>query len=239
MYRNLLLTLILLLIACSSSLADRRKYAWTYQFVTIPKDAVEMEFYQTTRLKQDEPNLWEYRIEVEHGITNRWDISVYQIFSQVQGEAFRWDAFQIRTRVKLAEPGRFVLNPLLYLEYRRKAELAVPNKIEAKFVLGRNFGRWNLAVNPVYELFWAPGKPTHEIGLDVGCSRELSYKVSLGLEAISRIELLEHEKDHKSLYLGPAMSLASGPAFYTVGYAIGVTGDSDDARVRFLMGVML
>ena len=30
--------------------ADRRKYVWTYQFLTMPADATELEFYQTTKI---------------------------------------------------------------------------------------------------------------------------------------------------------------------------------------------
>jgi hypothetical protein len=225
------------LLAVPSVFADRRKYVWTYQYATIAPGEAELEFYQTAKL--DQSDSWEYRIEVEHGLTPKWDLSIYQIFSQKQDEAFKWDAFQIRTRYRLAEPGEFVLDPILYLEYRRKLDLTQQNKLEGKLILARDFERVNLAINPVYEFFWAPGDPVHEIGLDVGLSYELSYRFSLGLESTSRHEYLENVPDESSSYLGPTFSFATDTMFYTVGYAWGLTDDSNDARVRFLLGVEL
>ncbi|MDZ4723807.1 MAG: hypothetical protein SGI97_07885 [candidate division Zixibacteria bacterium] len=217
--------------------ADRRKYVWTYQFLTMPADATELEFYQTTKI--GETKSWEYRVELEQGITDRWDFSVYQIFVQGEGQSLKWDAFQLRTRYKLAAPGRFFFDPLLYLEYNRKIDLTKQNKLEAKLILARDFQKINLSINPVYEFFFAPGEPVHEVGLDVGLSYELSYRFSLGIESTSRREFVKLADGETSSYFGPTLSLATGSAYYTVGYAGGLTDESDDARVRFLMGFHL
>lgn len=237
MFRNVMLLLLIIMIACPAVQADRRKYVWTYQYATMAPDASELEFYQTTRL--GETDSWEYRIEIEHGLTPRWDLSVYQIFVQREAEELKWDAFQIRTRYKLAEPGAFAMDPLLYLEYNRKIELSRQNKLEAKLILSRDFDRVNVSINPVYEFFWAPGDPVHEPGLDVGVSYEFSYRWSLGVESTSRWELVSDGEDETSWYIGPTVSLATGSLYYTVGYATGITDDSDDARWRFIMGVDL
>ena len=116
MFSRSLLFVLALLLTSPSTFADRRKFVWSYQYGTLAPGAAEMEFYQTTKV--DHTDSWEYRIEVEHGLTPKWDLSIYQIFAQKEGEAFKWDAVQVRTRYRLAEPGQFVLDPLLYLEYR-------------------------------------------------------------------------------------------------------------------------
>lgn len=233
---RLTLTLILAtLLATPSAMADRRKYVWGYQFATVPAEATEIEFYQTTKVS--ETDSWEYRIEIEHGITPRFDIAVYQIFAQKQSQSFKWDAFQVRARYKLAAPGQFPLNPLLYLEYNRKIELGRQNKLETKLILGRNFDRVNFAINPVWELFWAPGDPNHEIGVDAGLSYEFSYKFSLGAEFTTRNEFIRAADDELSAYVGPTASYAPGRMFYTVGVKWGFTDESDDARIRFIMGI--
>lgn len=237
MYQKILLLVLALLFLAPATHADRRKFVWTYQYGTIAPDAAEMEFYQTTKL--DKTDSWEYRIEVEQGLTPRLDMAVYQIFAQKEGESMSWDAFQIRARYRLAEPGEFFMNPLLYLEYRRKTDLNKQNKLEAKIILGRDFDRLSLAINPVYEFFWAPGDPVHELGLDIGLSYELSYKLAIGLESTSRVEYVKHHDAKTGSYFGPTISFASGKMFYTVGYATGLTDDSNDARVRFIMGVEL
>ena len=237
MFSKLILLLLALLMAAPTVQADRRKYVWTYQYATIAPDATELEFYQTTKLAQTDS--WEYRIEIEHGLSPRWDISVYQIFAQRENESLTWDAFQVRTRYKLARPGRFFFNPLFYLEYNRKLDLKAQNKIEAKVILNRSFDRVDLAVVPVFEYFWAPGEPGKEAGLDLGLSYEFSPRWSAGVESTSRHEFVSQGKNETSSYFGPTVSFATGTVYYTVGYAWGVTDDSDDARARFIMGIDL
>jgi hypothetical protein len=237
MLNKLLITSLILIMAAPSLMADRRKYVWTYGTQTTPENNSELEFYQTTKL--DKTDSWEYRIEVEHGLSSNWDFSVYQIFAQKEGEGLKWDAVQFRSRYRLAAPGAVFGDPVLYLEYRRKTDLTAQNKAEAKLLLGHDFDRCNIAINPVYEFFWAPGDPVHEVGLDVGFSYEFSYKFSAGVESTSRREFLKDADDEVGSYFGPTISFASGTVFYTFGYVWGLTDDSNDARVRFLMGVGL
>lgn len=228
---------LIILLAAPSAMADRRKYAWTYQYAIIAPDNTELEFYQTTKL--DKIDSWEYRMEAEHGLSPNWDLSIYQIFSQREGESFVWDAFQVRTRYRLAQPGRFFLDPLLYMEYNRKIDLKRQNKAEIKLVMSRDFDRINIAINPLYEFFWAPGDPVHEFGVDMGLSYEFSYQLSLGMEFVTRYEVLTDKDNEHSLYTGPTISYAPGNVFYTIGYLWGATDDSNDGRIRFLMGVGL
>ncbi|MEW5795946.1 MAG: hypothetical protein AB1772_06250 [Candidatus Zixiibacteriota bacterium] len=237
MYRNILLGIMALAILVESGHADRRKYAWTYQYATIAENESELEFYQTAKL--DESDQWEYRIEIEHGLTPKWDLSIYQIFAQEEGGPFEWDAFQVRTRYRLAQQGELPLDPILYLEYRRKLDLAAQNKLEAKLILARDFDRVNMSFNPVYEFFWAPGDPVHEVGIDFGLSYEASYRFCFGIESTSRVEFEPDGENSESSYFGPTISFATEGAFYTIGYTRGITDNSNDARVRFLMGVEL
>ncbi len=240
MFRNLLIVALVLLFAMPSVMADRRKYVWTYQYSTVAPDAAEIEFYQTTKIKPDNPDSWEYRIEVEHGLTPNWDMALYQIFAQTEGGNLMWDAFQFRVRGKLAQPGKLFMDPLIYLEYRRKVGESKQNKLEAKLILARDFDRVNLSLNPVYEFFWAPGATRkQEIGLDAGISYELNYKFSIGLESTTRIEYIDGKDTETGSYFGPSMSFATGDIFYSVGYGFGITDDSDDGRVRLIMGVGL
>jgi hypothetical protein len=145
----------------------------------------------------------------------------------------------LRTRYKLAQPGRFFFDPLFYLEYNRKIDLTRQNKLESKLILGRDFDRLNLSLNQVFEFSWAPGKPEYELGIDWGLSYELSFAVSLGLESSFRIETPGDEEESKKLYLGPTLSLAKSPIYYTMSYQEGVTPEADKRRFRLLIGVDL
>ena len=233
MRMRMFIILIALAVVVNLAYADHRNFVWTYQARTMPKDGTEMEFYQTTKLSDIDS--WEYRLEIEHGLTERWDFSIYQIFAQEQGGPFQWDAFQLRTRYRLGEPGQWFVDPVLYLEYNRRIDLDLPHKLEAKLILGKTVDKFNLALNPVYEISFSPGT-VHEIGLDAGACWEFSPRYSLGLESTSRFEFEDGETIRES-YLGPTVSFGAGRIWYTVGPAWGLTSHSDNARVRFLMGV--
>ena len=237
MFQRMLLVILVFAVVASSAHADRRKYVWTYAYGTVPQGESELELYQTTKVS--ELNTWEFRAELEHGLTDNLDFAVYQIFVQKEGESLKWDAFQIRARYKLAPPGTFLMDPLFYIEYNRKVDPTKQNKLEAKIVLSRNINRLNLSINPVYEFFFAPGDPVHEAGLDVGVSWEFTYALSLGVESTSRVKYINGVAGPEKSYFGPTLSFAPGKMFYTIGFAKGMTDESDDARVRFLMGIEL
>jgi hypothetical protein len=206
----------------------------------MPAGKTEMEIYQTTRLSAS--NTDEIRVELEHGLTDDWDIALYEIFNQKEGKSFTWDAWQLRTRIKLAPSGQFPFDPLLYLEYQRKIDLTKQNKLEAKLILSRDFDRVNLSINPLYEFFFAPGDPVHEIGLDAGLSFEANYQFSFGAEWVWRREFVPADKggvDETAAYVGPTLSFAHAEVFATIGYLTGLTDDSDDSRVRFIIGIGL
>jgi hypothetical protein len=235
MKRKILLLAFAILAITTSAKADWRHFVWTYQYMTMPKGMTEFEFYQTTKL--GDLDIWEYRIEVEHGITRRWDFSVYQIFKQSEDGILTWDAVQFRTRYRFGELGKSFLDPLLYLEYNRKLDSSKPNKLELKLILAKTTEKVNFAINPVYEFFFSPGIE-HEVGLDVGVSIPLSPQLRMGLESTSRMEF-ENGDTEVGSYLGPTLSFASGKWWYTMGVAVGITDHTDDARIRFIMGVLL
>ncbi len=230
----------LILFVATSARADRRKFVWTYSYQTMPAGKTELEIYQTTRLSTTNSN--ELRFEIEHGLTDNWDIALYEIFNQQEGKSFNWDAWQLRSRIKLAPSGQLPLDPLLYLEYQRKIDLTKQNKLEAKLILSRDFDRVNLSINPLYEFFFAPGDPVHEIGLDAGLSFEANYQFSFGAEWVWRREFVPVDEggvDETAAYVGPTISFAHAEVFANIGYLTGLTDDSDDSRVRFIVGIGL
>ncbi|APF18025.1 hypothetical protein [Caldithrix abyssi] len=235
MARYLTVFILMAFLSAGSLFADRRNYVWTYQYKTMSGGNTELELYQTTRIST--LNFWEYRVEVEHGLTDHWDFSVYQIFSQWEGEAFQWEAVQFRTRYRFGEVGQYILDPLIYFEYIRKIDFNKPNKIELRLILGKQLNRFNLAMNPIYEFMFAPGLE-HELGYDMGISYEFSPKFVAGLETVTRLEFEEGETEIGS-YLGPTVSFASGEWWYTIGALFGLNEHADTMRVRFLMGIGL
>ena len=94
MFKKMMLAILAIAVVASTAHADRRKYVWTYHYGTVPKGQTELELYQTTKVA--ELNTWEFKAEIEHGLTDNLDFSVYQIFVQKEGQSLKWDAFQVR-----------------------------------------------------------------------------------------------------------------------------------------------
>ena len=87
--------------------ADRRSYVWTYEYKTMPKGMMELEYYQTLEFpdtNNTKVSTWKQNVELEYGLTDRWDVSIYQNFKQANiasGGTFSYDGFKVRTRYRL------------------------------------------------------------------------------------------------------------------------------------------
>jgi len=218
--------------------ADRRSYVWTYEYHTMPKGMAELEHYLTLKLpdfNEKDIHSWEQRLEVEYGITDRWDISIYQIFEQKDGGSLKYGAFQLRTRYRLFEAGSLLFDPLLYFEYKRNADLKAPNKMEGKIILARDFGALNLAFNFIEGFEFGGMDSEFESEYTFGTSYEFAPAVKLGMELFGNFK----SGDEANHYLGPTVSFASGKLWYSVGAGLGLTETSNDFRIRALLGIML
>lgn len=227
--------LVMLIILVGLVYADRKSFVWTYEYMTMPKGATELEFYHTN--EYNGLNQWEYEIEIEHGLTSRWDIGVYQIFSQKEKENLNWRAVQFRTRYRFGEVNQYFMDPTLYLEYNRKLDSSEPHKLEGKIILAKTYPGINFAINPVYEYYFGT-ETKHELGLDAGISKRITKNIGLGLESSSRLEFEDDEIETGS-YFGPTLSIFSGKWYLNIGNTWGLTSHSDSFRTRFIMGILL
>jgi len=83
---------------------------------------------------------WKHWFELEYGITDHWDVSMYQQLKQSNTETsdkFEYDGFKLRTRYRNAEKNKLPIDTLLYLEYIRNDNLEKPNVLEGKVVLAK------------------------------------------------------------------------------------------------------
>lgn len=54
--------------------ADQRNYAWTIEYLTLPKGGAEVEYWFTAKtedIHQAGDTIYEHQIELEYGITDR------------------------------------------------------------------------------------------------------------------------------------------------------------------------
>ncbi|MHC4510684.1 MAG: hypothetical protein ACYTAO_17300 [Planctomycetota bacterium] len=215
---------VLLLLGCSSlAYADRRGYVWTYEYMTMPEGASELEYYLTTKVpdlhKYDNRNTWEHQVEYEYGLTDWWDVAVY----------LEYTGTKVRTRYRFGEKGMYPLDVLLYLEYIRPDDSDSPEVLEGKLILAKDFGRVNLAYNQIVEDGISNGGET-EHACAAGVNYEFNPTWKLGVESTGN---LTEEK----YYLGPTVSWAHEKFWVALGALRGLNDRSDDLRVRLIAGL--
>ena len=107
--------------------ADRRSFSRTYEYQTMPEGDTEVEIYSTwnrTTWADGAVEKHDLQLELEHGITDRWDVSLYHVFSQASGDAMtavpmHLSEIKLRSRYPFAERGELPVDVLAYGELIR------------------------------------------------------------------------------------------------------------------------
>ncbi len=216
--------------------ADQRSYVWTYEYKTVERGKAEVEVYftlSTPDMGRLEGNVaTEHQLELEVGMTDRFDFSVYQTFGQNPGESLKYNGFKLRTRYRFGEKDRFFVDPLVYLEYKGKPDFS-EHGLELKLILARDIGRFNIALNPVLEFEREDDEWEFKPEYAVGSSFAITKLLRVGLEAKGS------ESGH---YVGPVIAHGREDLWVALGSGIKV-GDVDEGkpelRLRMLLGVGL
>ncbi len=215
--------------------ADRRSYVWTYEYQTMPKGKAELEYYITEEqpdIEKAKPNTWKHWFEIEYGITDNWDLSMYQQFKQsnkIDSEKFEYDGFKIRTRYRIMEKDRLPIDTLLYLEYIRNDNLEKPNKIEGKLVLAKDMGDLNIAYNQIIEQELVSDAETEH-----GYAAAISYKIMRSFKIAVETKGSFTEKEY---FAGPTIAWWANRLWVSAGMAWGLNDRSDDLQVRVIAGI--
>lgn len=185
----LYLLAIWVLSATNIANADRRSYVWTYEYMTMPKGKSEIEYYLTHKApdfhKYSENNTWEHQIEYEYGLTDKWDVSIYQRWQQTntsEGDKFEYTGTKLRTRYRLGEKGMYPIDTLLYLEYIRPDSSKEAEIIEGKLIFAKDFGKVNIAYNQIRKVV-INNRGDNENEYASGVSYEFNPCLKLGLES--------------------------------------------------------
>lgn len=231
-----ILVVALLVVALSTpSLADKRAYVWTYEYQTMPRGGVELEGYSTFSTPDagtfENITSVEHQLEVEVGMTDRYDFAIYQVFRQEPESALTYDGFKLRARYRFGEKGLYFLDPLVYAEFKDTPDFSEP-VVELKLILAKDSGRFNVSLNPILEVGDEDGNweadPEYAVGMSLGVVGEL---LRVGVEAKGG------EHGH---YVGPVISHGGSPAFVALGSAIKVSdidAGEPEVEVRLLVGV--
>ncbi|BDG07782.1 hypothetical protein [Anaeromyxobacter paludicola] len=220
--------------------ADQRYYGETYNASIAPKGALDVELWSTLYQPKSGhgPQSWVHQLELETGLTDHWDIALYNIFRYEQGDTTRYQATQVESRYRLSDPGEWFVDPVLYLELRKEWIEDKPWAVEEKLILGKDIDRLNLSVNLTAEQEFIPdgGGQELEYGYAAGASWELLPWLRAGGEAFGSWRHSTAE-DHTASqhYAGPAISLAVARSWLVLAAGFGLTDESDKLRARAIL----
>ncbi|RMH69883.1 MAG: hypothetical protein D6675_11195 [Gemmatimonadetes bacterium] len=222
----------LLLISLNWVHADQRSYVWTYPYISTEPGHAELEhYYTTTTPNLDQPEgttTTEHQFEVEIGMNERFDVAIYQVFKQAPDDALKYNGYKLRCRYRLGERGKWFIDPQLYAEYKGKSDFH-EHELEGKLILARDFDRWNIALNPVFEAEWEDSEWETETKLNAGISYHPTKLLAVGME-------LQTSED--ATYLGPTISHGEDGLWVALGSAF-AAGDVEEGAAEFKLRMIL
>ncbi len=238
MKRSVFLMFILVTVfgAITPGYADRRSYVWTYEYMTMPKGMWELETYVTTEvpnLHKSNINTIKPQVELEYGITDRWDVAMYQMWkfkNKKYENDSEYEGFKLRTRYRFGERGKFFVDPLLYLEFIRDDDFSKPSVVEAKLIFAKDAGNFNVSYNQIIKRnLEREGKTDHEYA--TGINYALTPRFKFGLES-------KGNYSKEKYAAGPTLSYVFGKAFVALGAVFGLNERTDDLQTRMIVGVL-
>ena len=227
----------------TASRADRRYYGETYNAVTAPKGTLDLElwttYYEPPSQASGAPGLWRHQLELETGITDRWDVAVYGVARKVESADLQFEAVKLETRYALAAPGTWFVDPVVYLEVRKSFVDGKPVSIEEKLILGKDLGPLNVSLNVAAEQEFENGEVKLEWEYALGSSWEIVPALRLGAELFGSAAEEEVspgvEQTESQVWAGPAASIAFGRAWLVLAAGVGLTEESDALRARAIL----
>ncbi len=205
--------------------ADRKSFANTYEYATLPEGQTEVELWHTQMRDTWDagtPQRFEEKLEIEHGITDHWDMAMYTVFQEVSASdplmasPLGLDSVHLETRYRIADRGELPVDTVLYLELSKDFGQSI-YEIESKVIVARDFDRVTAALNLIDELYVGndvAGGSDNLIGFAFGVTYEVTPKVRIGAETWGN-----HGDGVTRISAGPALALAPTSKFWLVGTA--------------------
>jgi hypothetical protein len=183
-----------------SARADERFFTYVYESEVLPKGGWEFEQWVTYRKGFPEgdrafsQHLWDFREEIEYGLTERLTTALYLNFRQEQlvaretgledSSEFSFKGVSAEFKYQLFNPNKQPVGLALYFEPTYNGN---EQELEYKILLSKNLGdHWVFAANAVYEQEWEheEGETEKESVLEftAGAAYRLTPNWALGLE---------------------------------------------------------
>jgi hypothetical protein len=216
--------------------AQDKYYVWTYPYQTTEANEFELESnscFLTPSLSSNNHTLVQ-QFELEYGVTDRFQLGFYQVFSRdyPSGELSA-ESFMVEALYKLAAKDRWIVDPMIYLEYERGWNFKTPNHGEAKLILSRDFGRLNGTINGIAE-FEFGGRSDFAPEFSAGASYEIVKGLRAGVETFMTLSDADEaaDEDLSGTGIGPTISVATPWFDIASGVTFGVSRNSNAVNFR-------
>jgi hypothetical protein len=226
-----------------------RHFTYLYEAQTSAPGSIEMENSITWSRgsNPDRSDQVDFRHELEFGVTDRFQASVYVAdwFYQNDSEhsGFSYSDSAIELIYNLTSP---VLDPVglsIYGEIRAGDRLV---ELESKLIAQKNLGPLILAYNATLEAVWEGrdlAERAGEFSQALGASYEISPRLSVGVELLHEFVFPEwrDEEQIRNLFVGPNVSYRRANWFVTITALTQATDTAGepDFQVRTIFGIGL
>jgi hypothetical protein len=241
--------LVLFVLAPSLAAADRRSFTRTHEYLTMSRGDTEIAVHSTQSLAtfdDDSPEAFELQLEVQHGITDRWDVSLRHIFDQATGSGsadpgppFGFSEMRLRTRYRFSERGELPVDSVAFVEAAKVFGGSI-YQVQARAILARDLGLVTVSLNPIAELQLGGDVPDPALALGwaAGISYDARPTLEVGVETWGDFAI--DAFDEAAISVGPALSWAPVPAFWiatTIGF--GANDNAAALDLRVIVGMRL
>ena len=231
---------LLLFLAAAAARADRRSFVRAYEYATQPQGNLELELWNDIEAPRQggfDAAGTLHRVELEYGLTDRWDLALYHVFAQETG-TFKFDSWRAETRYRFAEKGEWPVDLLVYFELERPADFASPWETEEKIILAKDFGPFGLVANLVASQKLLHAGEGRSLELDLGARYEFAPQLRLAGE-FWMVQDTVGGVSKMSYFAGPSISLATSKIWIQIGFGVGLGDTESSAQVRSVLGFNL
>ena len=230
---------VVAVIACAAEArADLRSFTQTYEYSTMPEGRTAIELWHTQGRRTwdaSSPQFFAQALELEHGVTDCWDVGVVSTFAQATGEPFRFAQVELESRYRLSDRGEWPVDTMLFLDVGKQFDES-RYTLEGKVVGARDFGELGAVANLIAGV--DVGNDVTATGLELGFAAGLTYQVHAKLRA--GVESWGTRDGSKFvLSAGPALGVSPTPQLWlavTAGFGI---ENADKLAVRAILGLEL
>lgn len=210
--------------------AAQKTYVWTEEYATLARGSAEIEFWDTASTKDIQirsASDWNQKIELEYGITDHLNASLYQVYEQAaDSNSLTYVGYNFELKYRIAETNVLPVDVLLYAE--SEVSTIEGNVYEGKIILSKDIGRLNISYNQIYERVKNTG--TGDNAYAAGISYELAPWLRFGVESKGSYTEGEYAA-------GPTLAWTGSRIWANIGAVFGLNRNTNDREARFILGV--